>query len=127
MNIFELVIALGISAILTLLFAFAFRLRGPWGSLWTFFLVLALSIVAADLWLSPVGPYWFEVPWIPMLFVGLVIALILAAASPRGHQPTDKKETRETENKEARVAIMSVLLWTLILLLTLSVVLGITQ
>lgn len=86
-----IVIAILISAI----FYFAFNARGPWGSLWTFFLVLLLVIWAANLWIRPIGPVYWGVSWVPLIFIGLIFALLLAAI------PTydDETEGRLTEGR----------------------------
>ncbi|NJK86434.1 MAG: hypothetical protein HC906_11165 [Bacteroidales bacterium] len=40
------------------------------------------SIWLADLWITPFGPYWNNIYWFPPLMVGILVALILAAATP---------------------------------------------
>lgn len=86
--------AIAIAILISALFYFAFNIRGPWGSFWTFFLVLLLVIWAASLWLRPIGPVFWGVSWVPLIFIGLIFALLLAAI-PYG----DETEERLTDRR----------------------------
>lgn len=83
MNVFEIIAAFVFAAFIGLFFSFVFRIKGPWGKLWSFILVLFLIIWASELWVTPMGPTWQDVAWLPLLIVGIVTALLLAALSPR--------------------------------------------
>lgn len=50
--------------------------------MWTFLIILVLAGLAAALWIEPVGPVIYDVAWVPMLFVIILFALVLAAATP---------------------------------------------
>ena len=52
----DLFIALIVAVILTLVFVFVVRRRGPWESTFLFFVVVFLGAWAGGLWLKPVGP-----------------------------------------------------------------------
>lgn len=71
--------AIVIAVLISAIFYYGFSARGPWGSFWTFFLVLLLIVWAASLWTRPVGPVYWGVAWIPLFFIGLIFALLLAA------------------------------------------------
>ncbi|MFW5821148.1 MAG: hypothetical protein ACOCWA_07655, partial [Bacteroidota bacterium] len=82
MNALSLIYLIGITLLITLAFTYFFRNKGPWGSFWTFFLIILLAVLAADLWIEPMGPYYRDVYWLPPVVIGILFALILAAASP---------------------------------------------
>jgi type VI protein secretion system component VasK len=61
-----------------------------------FFLMLFLVIWAAGVWIEPVGPIAWGVPWLTFLIIGVVLALILAAAVPPRARPVEPpRETAE--------------------------------
>lgn len=76
--------------VITLLVGGAFAaagMRGPWpGVLW-FLLVLFLATLTIGAWVEPVGPRAWDVPWLTFLVTALLIALLIAAATPRGRDP----------------------------------------
>jgi hypothetical protein len=116
---------IGITLVITLVFTYFFRVRGPWGSFWTFFLVIFLVALATDIWVQPVGPYFRDVYWLPPLIVGIIIALILAAASPGKH---DRKQVDQagSEYRGDQVAFIAlgIFFWFLIILLVILVATG---
>lgn len=89
--------ALLIALVISALFYYAFNATGPWGSFWTFFLVLLLIIWAASLWVHPIGPVFWGIAWIPLLVVGLVFALLLAAI-PTESSREDKRAGSGKDN-----------------------------
>jgi hypothetical protein len=116
--LFTLIIAL----VIGLLFYYTFGYRGPWDSFWTFLLVLVLAGVAADLWVSPVGPVLYDVTWAPILFVVLLFALFLAAATP-----ADRKQLRKMKMEDSKRTIVAVssFFWVLLFFLMLAILLGV--
>lgn len=56
--------------------------RGPWPSVLWFFLILFFATWAIGTWVQPVGPRVWEVPWLTFLIVALLVALLIAAATP---------------------------------------------
>jgi len=86
----------------------AFGTKGPWNSLLWFFLVVSLFAWAAGVWIVPFGPRWGGVGGLPIICMGILIALILAAAGPR----TSRKRLppKEQEFVDANAAV-DVLLW----------------
>ena len=48
-----------------------------------FFLVLFPMLLAGNRWVVPYGPVFMGVTWIPILLLGLFLALMLAAVTPR--------------------------------------------
>jgi hypothetical protein len=88
----ELLLALIIAIVLSVLFALATR-RGfqrP-GFLW-FFLVIFLATWTGGVWIRPFGPTLFGIHWLPFVLAGLVFSLFLIISSP-GQPPKSRHET----------------------------------
>lgn len=82
----EWLVALLIVLFVTLLVGGAFAAagaRGPWPGVIWFFLVLFFATWAIGAWAQPVGPRAWGVHWLTFLVVALLIALLIAAATPR--------------------------------------------
>ena len=133
MNVFNVIIALLLATILTLVFAFAFRTRGPWNSPWAFFIVLLLAIVAAGVWLIPAGPRWNDVAWVPLVITGVLFALILAAATyskPRRDElnTNEVRDVKEEIPKStvATTAAFGMFFWLLLISLIAIIAIGLT-
>ncbi|MCG6187107.1 hypothetical protein [Maribellus maritimus] len=97
-----------ISFFITLFFIMLLKRRGPWGSFWTFFAIILLSVFVADTWVGPVGPIFFNhIYWVPPLTVGLLIALLLAATtpSPKTKSELELQKKEITENKKATITL----------------------
>ncbi|NBC81876.1 MAG: hypothetical protein GVY19_00700 [Bacteroidetes bacterium] len=118
MNLLNIIYIISIACIATLIFYYGFKIRGPWGSFWTFFLVLFLAIWGFDAWIEPRGPENYKVYWFPPLIVGVIIALILAAATPKLTREVelDKPKKQETDNETTKMAIGTIY-WMLIMVL----------
>jgi hypothetical protein len=89
--IWDVVVALVIGILLTLIFTVGFRRRGPWSNVLLFFLFVFLGTWTASIWIPPVGPPLRGVFWLSPLIVGLILALLLAAAFPA----TPRRQSRE--------------------------------
>jgi ABC-type nickel/cobalt efflux system permease component RcnA len=103
MFVWDLILAVIIGVVLTAVFAFGFRRRGPWLSVLLFFLLVFFGTWAAAIWVGPVGPAFYGVFWLPPLMVGLAIALLLAAAFPAVPRRTPREEI-ELERKTQPVS-----------------------
>ncbi len=125
MDALSLLYLIGISLLITLAFTYLFRVRGPWGTFWTFFLVILLAVLAADIWIEPMGPYYRDVYWLPPLIVGILLALILAAASPGKY---DRKQVdqagEEYQGDKVAFIALGVFFWFLLILLVALVASG---
>ena len=87
--------------LITLFFRFLLRVSGPWGSFWAFFIIVLLGIFAADIWISPVGPYFADIYWVLPIAAGLLIALLLAATTPSPKARSEMEAERKTTKQEA--------------------------
>ena len=115
-----------IAFIITFFFTFLLKNRGPWGNLWAFFVVILLAVFAADAWVGPVGPYFFdEIYWVPPLAVGLLFALLLAATTPSPKTRSELEIEKEKMTKEQKSqAVPGTFFWFLFVLLLLLVTAG---
>jgi hypothetical protein len=108
----------------TLIFAIGFRRTGPWANVGIFFLVIFLAAWAGGLWISPAGPVFLGVYWLPILLFSFIFAVLLAAIVPP-ERPEPKVETiSEVKNKEAAVRAFDIFFWTLLLSLVIIIILG---
>jgi len=122
----DLVFVLFLALILTLIFAVGFRRQSWGGGLILFFLVLFLATWAGGVWITPFGPVWWGISWLPFIFVGLVIALLLTATMrpdrirPREGGGVDMKPRAEVES----LAALDAFFWVLFCGLLLAIIVG---
>jgi hypothetical protein len=126
MIFFEILGILIIALVIGLVFSLIFKVRGPWGSFWTLFIIVLLAVWAADLWLTPAGPVVWDLAWIPLIFVAIVVALLLAAAESGTRKPKSSSETPdEVTSVEPDTAIkVSAMFWIILLFLILAILVG---
>lgn len=120
MLIVDFVFALAITLLFVILFAIVFRYRGPWNSMLWFFLIVLLATWAGGVWLTPVGPAVRGFYWMPFLMTGLIVSLLLAAATfPAKEESTieliDEKERRA--KRRATGTALGIAFWVLLMLL----------
>ena len=107
--------ALVFGLVIVFILSLAFGTKGPWGSFLWFFVVVALFAWVGGVWLRPYGPVWMGVGWLPIIFVGFLVAMLLTAASPRNPNKSLAVE-KETVGEESRTAV-GVFFWVLIVCL----------
>lgn len=115
---------ISISFFITLFFTYLLKRRGPWGSFWSFFAIILLSVLVADAWVGPVGPMFFNhVYWVPPLTVGLLIALLLAATTPSPRTRSELEFNRKeiSENKDTSVALGTFFWFLFVIMLILAI------
>ncbi|GAA0894279.1 hypothetical protein GCM10009122_39600 [Fulvivirga kasyanovii] len=131
----EIIIILILALLITALFNYGLRAKGPWGNFWTFFLVLACGIWIVAIWTEPVGPVWYGAPWIDFIFVGVLLALILAAATPPRSantsttlRPTMNRAKLEEADEETTepdtVSAIGMFFWLMLLMFLIAIVVG---
>jgi hypothetical protein len=105
--------------------------RGPWNSFFWFFFVIFLFSWGGGLWITPFGPTGWGVAWMPFLFMGFFVTLLLLAATPRSarERSAAKGKAIETTNLKERTAEerlvetgVNVFLWLLIVFLVVVIV-----
>lgn len=82
------------------------------------FVILLFTVWAGGLWIGPAGPLVFGVAWLPFLLVGLVVALVIAAATESA-QRRDASSTPGEERTSPLLAAFGVV--SLVLLIGLAV------
>ncbi|HSJ66658.1 MAG TPA: hypothetical protein VK921_03235 [Anditalea sp.] len=124
----EILGAVIVAVIISSIFYFAVDLRGPWGSFWTFFIIVLLSVWAASLWIVPFGYIYWEIAWIPLFFIGLVIAFLLAALTstpPRWRRTAKGSDIVNADNEpEQTFAAIGLMFWLFIGLMLVAIIVG---
>lgn len=113
-----------ISFLITLFFRFLLRVSGPWGSFWAFFIIVLLGVFAADIWISPVGPYFADMYWVPPIAAGLLIALLLAATTPSPKARSEMKAEQKATKEEAAAVALGTFFWFLMIFLLILIIVG---
>ncbi len=89
--VLDLLIALVVALIFAAILVYGLdrRAPGPMAGFLFFAAILLLSVWAGSVWIEPIGPELWGVPWLMMLLVGMIVALIIAAvAGPVAVEPT---------------------------------------
>jgi hypothetical protein len=118
------VVAFFVALILSLIFVRGFRRAGPWASFLAFFIIVFLASWAGGLWLRPLGTALWGVYWLPFLMVGLIFALVIAAASipSRPTRPSvELAQKDEVEISEAKTTLTALGLFFYIVIIALAV------
>jgi hypothetical protein len=79
----ELIYALAIGISISWIWSYAFNTHGPWNSFFWFFMVIFLFSWGGRFWVPPFGPLGWGVAWMPILAMGIFMALLLTAVTPR--------------------------------------------
>ncbi|MFO7615409.1 MAG: hypothetical protein R6W71_12305 [Bacteroidales bacterium] len=97
--------------ILSILFAFIFALilgygfsrrgPGPTGGIFFIFLLIFMFTWAIGLWIEPIGPVRWGVPWLGYLLIAFFIALLIGALLPPS-RPGPPVITKAEINEEIR-------------------------
>jgi len=77
--LYALVIGLSIAWV----WSFAFDTHGPWDSFFWFFFIIFLFCWGGGIWITPFGPTGWGVSWLPIVCLGIFMALLLTAVTPR--------------------------------------------
>ena len=126
MGFAEVIFSLLIALVITAVFALGFNNKGPWGTIWAFFLIIFLAVWAATLWFTPHGPFVWGIAWIPVTIVGIVIALIISSAVPPSNRETiqHKRKLDPEVKQKGKVSTYSVYFWMVLLLLVIAIIVG---
>jgi len=99
-------------------FYYVFKSTGPWGNFWSVLLILILAGIAADAWITPIGPYYQGVAWFPVMFVVFLFAFLIAASTP-----VHRRKGDPVEQESSKIAL-GVFFWFLLLLLLTAAIWG---
>ncbi len=128
MSLFGIIYLVLLAILISALFSYGLKIKGPWGNFWAFFLIILLSVFAVDVWFPASGPYFFDIYWFPPLLVGLIIALLLAAATPipsKKDRYKPKDEKHDIAKKQAGVLVIGTFFWVVLIILLAVVLAGI--
>lgn len=132
MTFLEIIFTIIGAIIIGVLFYYVFRVTGPWGSLWTFLLVLILGGLATTAWVTPFGPQYNDVAWLSILLIVIFLALLLAAATPpartrRGpyRSPEERAAEREDIAESSSAAALGLFFYIFIIFLLVAAIVGI--
>lgn len=122
----QLIFAILVAAVFTLLFVLGLRRRGPWNNFFVFFLIILLTVWAAALWVGPVGPAFYGIYWLPLIMVGLFVAILLASFRPsiRSGTQTARQAYEEEQKKRELKDVFDVFFWILIAFLVILIFIG---
>ena len=124
--ILEILSAFIIALILVALFVFGLGRLGPWGSFWSFLLIVFLGSLLAILFIPPIGPVWYGIAWIDILMVALLFGLLLAAAPTSKMVKGEKKERGEENPKTKKFQPLGLFFWLLLTFFVILIVIGLT-
>lgn len=121
-----LVAALLISLMLTIFSVVLLGRKGPWGSAWSFFLVLFLALWTISIYVAPAGPMYWGISWTPIIIAGILLALLLVASMPDSTSTKNKTDLNRELKEPVYVKATPVgrFFWVLIVLLAMAIMIG---
>ncbi|HLT75659.1 MAG TPA: hypothetical protein VKZ68_11245 [Ohtaekwangia sp.] len=78
-NVGGLLGALIVALVITLFVRLILQSNGPWGTAWSLFAFLFLALWTVSLYVRATGPLFIGIPWLPISFTGVALALLLLA------------------------------------------------
>lgn len=119
----DILFALVMAFIFTMVFAVGLQRPGPWSSVLTFFLIIFLVAWAGSLWINPAGPVLFGVFWLPLILVSFVAVVLLATATPKRPSRVETiSQVKEDEQVVRRV--FDLMFWTVLIAFAIIILLG---
>ena len=126
MFLLGLIYALVIGSFISWFWTYAFDTHGPWNSFFLFFLVIFLFSWGGGTWVMPFGPTAWGVSWLPFICMGVFMALLLTAATPKASRRrvriiplhrTAAKEKRLAAQDRSIETSFDIFFWMLIIVL----------
>jgi hypothetical protein len=118
--------ALAVAFILTCVIVAVGR-RGPWGTAWTFFLVLFLALWIVSLYVRAVGPVYYGIAWLPIVIAGLLLTLLLIAVVPDANNRKNESVQGDLtidQRSDINNSGVGRFFWVLIVLMVAAIVVG---
>lgn len=101
------------------LFYYGFRRRGPWGTFWSFILIIFLGVLLFDVYADPVGPIYYGIAWFDLIVIGILFAFLLGAAGRR--YPKDPATEPETADAGGAAIAIGYFFWGLVIFFLLAI------
>ena len=101
------------------LFYYGFRRRGPWGSFWSFILILFLGVMLFSIYADPVGPIYYGIAWFDIIVIGLLFAFLWGAAGRR--YPKKREAEPETAETSGSAIAIGYFFWGLVVFFLLAI------
>ena len=101
--VFALIIGVGIAWI----WSSIFDTHGPWNSFFWFFAVIFLFAWGGGSWIAPFGPIGWGVAWLPIVVMGVFMALLLTAATPRSNRSRSRITDQATVGSKAEASAVA--------------------
>lgn len=80
---FRVLLYIMISALVaTILISTIYKVSGPWGSFWSFLIVLFSAVFAGNLWVEPSPINWAHLRFIPPVALSLIAIILFALIAP---------------------------------------------
>jgi hypothetical protein len=124
----EILTALVVALVLSLVFALVTPGEKKKTGLFWLFLILFLATWAGGVWIRPFGPTLWGIHWLTFVLVGILVALFLALSAPR-RAPRGRRETidmlermkKEEELETATYLTLGLFFWILLAFLVVAV------
>lgn len=98
---------------------YGLRRRGPWGSFWSFILIIFLGVLLFSIYADPVGPIHYGIAWFDLIVIGLLFAFLLGAAGRR--YPKKREAEPETADANSSVIAVGYFFWGLVIFFLLAI------
>ena len=93
---------------------------------------MSLLCFQGHIWITPIGPLWYGVAWVDLIFVAIIFALLLAAATPNYRYIETEDQNSETvgyveRNRYSRdsAVALGAFFWFLLLFFIAAAIIGI--
>jgi hypothetical protein len=112
-----------LALLISLLFAPGYR-RGSYAPLVIFFFILFMAGIASQYWITPFGPVWYGISWMPILLIILIFTFLFAAPSPYERRRIANSNNDEKQAASAAAAAISIYVWLLFTILLIAIIVG---
>ncbi len=86
------------------------------------FTIFFLVVWAAGVWARPLGPPLWGVYWLPFLFAGVIVFLIMLAVVPPRRPRTRREAVEQAREETEAVSLFGCFFWVLLVILLFSIV-----
>ena len=120
--LYDFLFVLGLTVLLTAVFAVGFRNQRNRSAIGIFFVLLFLTTWALGLWLMPVGaPAFGGVPWLSFLIAGIALSFLFIVLLPFAKPLKRRESVKETEEAVNALIAIDIFFWILIIVLVAAI------